>query len=192
MVQANPLGILLGLIFVSSIGVLFFWMFRVPPITPLSVVKVHRSIQAVRRILVPVGETITSERGVELACRLGHAKGLEIILAHVIVVPYTLSLNAPLPEQDKRAREALDTGVFIAKEHTCLTRTRIVRHRNLADGILQVAREEQVDAIILSVGLKTRLPGEWGRTGAEILQRAECEVIVDKVPISAQPIALAM
>ncbi len=191
MVQAHPLGILLGLIFIGAIGLLFFWMFRVPPITPLGVVKVHRSIQAVRRILVPVGETITSERAVELACRLRQGKDLEIILAHIVVVPYTLSLNAPLPEQDKRAREALDMGVFIAKEHACLTRTRIVRHRNLADGILQVAREEQVDAIILSVGLKTRIPGEWGRTGAEILQRAECEVIVDKVPMSAQPIALA-
>jgi nucleotide-binding universal stress UspA family protein len=191
MVQAHPLGILLGLIFVSAVGMLFFWMFRVPPHVPLPVVKVHRSVDRVRKVLVPLVEAIPSERAVELACRLGHDQAAELILVHVIVVPYTLSLNAPMPAQDKMAQEALELGCMIAKRHACRARTRIIRHRSAAEGILRLARQEQVDAIVLGVGVKTRIPGEWGRTSSEILHRAECEVIIDKVPISAQPMEQA-
>ncbi len=191
MVQAHPLGITFGLIFLSAISTLFFWMFRVPPLVPLPVVKVHRSVDKIRKVLVPIVEAIPSERAVELACRLGHDQDAEILLVHVIVVPFTLSLSAPMPVQDRVAHDALELGGIIAKRHECRARTRTIRHRNAADGILQVAHQEQVDAIVLGVGVKTRLPGEWGRTSNEILRRAECEVIIDKVPMAVQPIAQA-
>jgi nucleotide-binding universal stress UspA family protein len=65
-----------------------------------------------------------------------------------------------------------------------------VRDRQTASAVLRVAREEQVDAIVLGVGLKRRAPGtEWGQTTDDIMRHAECEVIVDKVPIEAEPIA---
>ncbi len=188
MVQAHPLGILLGFVFIAAIGTLFFWMFRVPPQVPLPVVKVHRSVDKLRKVLVPIVEAIPSERAVELACRLGHDQSAELILVHVVVVPYTLSLNAPMPAQDKIAHDALELGAIIAKRYGCRSRSRTLRHRSAAEAILQLARQEQVDAIVLGVGVKTRIPGEWGRTSTEILHRAECEVIIDKVPMSAQPI----
>jgi len=190
MIQAHPLGILLAVTFVSSMGLLFFWMFRVPPAVPLPVARVHRSVEAVRKILVPIVEAIPSERAVELACRVGNGKKGELILVHVIVVPYTMPLDAPIPEREKAAQEALDLGVMIAQRYGCQVQTRRVRHRSAVEGILETAREENVDAIVLGVGLKTRVPGEWGRTSVEILRRAACEVIVDKVPIAAQPMVL--
>ncbi len=186
MVQLSPLGILLGFVFVSAVGSLFVWMFHVPPLIPLPVVKVHRSIASVRKILVPIVEAIPSERAVELACRMGHDQGAELVLAHVIVVPYTLALNTPMPDREQTAREALELGGLIAQRYNCHSTKRIVRHRSAADGILQVARGEAVDAIVLGVGSKTRVPGEWGRTSIEVLRRANCEVIVDRVPIAVQ------
>jgi nucleotide-binding universal stress UspA family protein len=192
MIQAHPLGILLGLVFVTALSLLFRWMFRVPPALSLPVVKVRRSLQAIHKILVPVVEAITSERAVELACRLGREQDAELILAHVIVVPYTMPLNAPFPEREKEAQKAIELGSLIAKRYGHPARTRIIRHRRVPDGILQVAREEQVDAIVLGLGVKPHLPGEWGKVGEEILRRAQCEVIVDKVPISEQPLAVAL
>ncbi len=190
MAEFHPLGIILAAIFVSSLGSLFFWMFRVPPALPLPVVKVHGSVDAVRKILIPIVEAMPSERAVELACRLGNGKKAELVLVHVIVVPYTLSLNAAMPERERVAREALDLGRAIAQNHGCHVQTRIVRHRSAADGILHLADEEKVDAIMLGVGIKSRMPGEWGKTSQEILNRADCEVILDKVPLSARPAAL--
>jgi nucleotide-binding universal stress UspA family protein len=192
MIQAHPLGILLAFIFVISIGSLFFWMFRVPPSLPLPVIQARRSVSALRKILVPVGESIPSERAVELACRLGHDQKAELVLVHVVTVPYSMSLDTPLLQQENAARHVLGIGCQIAERFGMHAETRLLRHRHVADAVLQVAREEQVDAIILGVGIKTRVPGtDWGRTTEELLQRAPCEVIVDKVPMSAEALTLA-
>jgi nucleotide-binding universal stress UspA family protein len=187
MIEANPLGIVLAGIFASSMGILFFWMFHVPPALPLPVIKVRGSVEAVHKILVPIVEAISSERAVELACRLGNGKKAELVLVHVIVVPYALPLNAPMPEREKTAEQALELGSIIAQRYGNQLHTHIMRHRNAAQGVLDVADQEQVDAIVLGVGVKPRVPGEWGKTSLEILSRANCEVIVDKVPLAAQP-----
>ena len=190
MVQLHPMGILLGLVFVFAVGSLFVWMFRVPPVLPLPVVKVRHSLQAIHKILVPVGETIPSQRAVELACRLGHDQKAELVLVHVITVPFTLSLDAALPVKEKEAHQALELASVIANQYGLHTHTRILRDRHAANGVLRVAQEEEVDAIVLGVGIKRRTPGsDWGQTTAEIVTRALCEVIVDKVPMEAQPFA---
>ncbi len=191
MVQANPLGILLAASFATSMGILFFWMFHVPPALPLPVIQVRGSVEAVHKILIPIVEALPSERAVELACRLGNGKKAELVLVHVIVVPYTLPLGAPLPEREKTARETLELGSVIARRYGNQVQTRIVRHRSAVEGVLQVANEEQVDAIVLGFGVKTRVPGEWSKTSQEILSRAKCEVIVDKVQLVARPLHLS-
>jgi nucleotide-binding universal stress UspA family protein len=188
MMEANPLGVFLAVIFVSSMGFLFFWMFRVPPAFPLQAVQVHGSVEALHKILVPVVEFIPSERAVELACRLGNGKKADLVLCHVIVVPYTLPLDAPMPDREKIAEETLELGCIIARRYGNDPGTRIVRHRIASAGILQVADEERVDAIVLGVGAKSRVPGEWGKTSEEILRRANCEVILDRVPIATKSI----
>lgn len=188
MIQPNPFGILFASSFIVAMGLLFLWMFRVPPAVPLSVARVHRSIEAVRKILVPLIEAMPSERAVELACRFGNGKKAELVLVHVMEIPYTLPLSAPMPEREKSAHDALEIGALIGQRYGCQVQTRLIRHRNAADSILEIAQKENVDAILLGVGLKSRIPGEWGKTGAEILRRASCEVIVDKVPLAARPV----
>jgi nucleotide-binding universal stress UspA family protein len=191
MIQVHPIGIILALVFAVSIGSLFRWMFKVPPMLPLPVIQVQHSVSALRKIIVPIGETIPSERAVELACRLGHDQKADLVLVHVITVPYSMSLDAPLPEQEKSAQKVLEIGCQIAARFGIHAQTRLLRQRHVADGVLQVAREEEADAIVLGVGIKSRVPGtDWGRTTADLLQRAPCEVIVDKVPMSAETMAL--
>lgn len=191
MVQLHPLGFLLAFVFIGAISSLFYWMFRVPPALPLPVIRVRRSVAALRKILVPIGETIPSERAVEFACRLGHDQKAELVLVHVITVPYSLSLDSALPREEKSSQEFLDIGSQIASRFGVHAKTRIVRQRNAADGVLQVAREEQVDVIVLGVGQKRRVPGmDWGRTTSDILQRATCEVVIDRVPMTAETVPL--
>jgi nucleotide-binding universal stress UspA family protein len=190
MIQAHPIGILLAFVFAVLISSLFLWMFKVPPMLPLPVIQVRHSVSALRKIVVPIGESIPSERAVELACRLGHDQKAELVLVHVITVPYSMSLNAPLPEQEKAAQRVLEIGCQIAAGFGIHAQTRLLRQRHVADGVLQVARDEEADAIVLGVGIKSRVPGtDWGRTTADLLQRAPCEVIVDKVPMTAETMA---
>jgi nucleotide-binding universal stress UspA family protein len=180
----HPLGIFLAVIFVISMGLLFRWMFHVPPQVPREVAAVRRSVAAMQRILVPVSGKIASERAVELACRLGEAQKAEIVLAYIIEVPFTLSLDASVPAEEARGQEALRTARFIVEQHGLPVRTKIVPHRYAWGGILHIAKEEMVDAIVMGIGLRRQqAAGEIGRTAQEILRHAECEVIVAKAPI---------
>ncbi len=179
----NPIGIVLAVLFVVSMGLLFRWMFRVPPVVPHEVAIVRHSVAALQRILVPVSGEIASERAVELACRLGAAQKAEIVLAYIIEVPFTLSLDAPVPAEEAKGQEALRTARFIVEQHGLSAKSKIIPHRYAWGGILHAAKEEKVDAIVLGLGLKRLRIEDFGRTTQEILRRAECEVIIDKALI---------
>jgi len=180
----HPLGIVLATIFVASMASLFYWMFRVPRVLPREVAAVRHSVAALQRILVPVSGKIASERAVELACRLGEAQKSEIVLAYVVEVPFTLSLDAPLPREEAKGQEALQVARIIVEQHGLPARTKIMPHRYASAGILRLAKEEMADAIVMGIGAgKPGLREGLGRTCQEVLQQALCEVIVDRAAV---------
>jgi nucleotide-binding universal stress UspA family protein len=153
------------------------------------VAAVCRAVAALERILVPVSSKAASERAVELACRLGAEQKAHIILAYIIEVPFTLALDARMSDEEKKGEEALHTARLIVEQHGLPVRTKIVPHRYAAAGILQQAKEEGVDAIVLSSAPARLGSGEGlGRTIDEVLRRATCEVILDR--ISCRPAAI--
>ncbi len=186
MLQLNWLGLLLGLFFAGGIVACCFWAFRRAP-TSAPPMPVRRSVNEPSRLLVPVMPSTLAESAVERACRWEPSRKKELVLVYVIAVPDILALDHPLPEQDKAANHALERAYALAKEHGLSARMYIVRQRNVADGILQVAREEQVDAIMLTVGTPTNTGGQWEQTSGEILHRASCEVVVDRGGLATPP-----
>ena len=188
MVQTEPLGILLGTIFVVSVASLLTWMFRVPKGSTQSAAKAYSSLSSVHKVLVAITDAFPSERAIGLGCRLGKEQGAEMLLLNVILIPYSMALDDPAPAEEERANHALEMGAAIAQRYGYKVTKRIVRNRNIPDAILHVAAEEDVDAIILGVGVRSRASGQWGKTSLEIMRRATCEVIVDKVPLEEEPI----
>ena len=190
MVHVEPLGILLGTIFVVSVSSLLIWMFRVPKGSTMSAAKAYSSLSAVHKVLVSITDAFPSERAIGLGCRIGQEQGAEMVLLNVIVIPYSMALDDPAPEEEKRAAKALEMGAAIALRYGYKVTKRTIRHRSIPDGILHVATEEDVDAIILGVGVNPRTSSQWGKTSLEIMRRATCEVIVDKVPLEEEPMGL--
>jgi nucleotide-binding universal stress UspA family protein len=185
-VTLNPLGIAFAVLFLFAMGFMFRWMFHVPPVVPHQVARVRRTVSSLRRILVPITDVLATERAVELACRLGASQKAEVILVHVMEVPFTLALDASLPVLETRAQSALDTAQFIIAQHGLTSRQRVLRRRQAADGILEVAREEDVSAIVMSTCAKPVLSaGGFSRTVQEVLRKATCEVILDQSPVCA-------
>jgi CIC family chloride channel protein len=178
----NPIGILLALLFVFLMISLFRWMFNVPPQVPYDVVKARQSVSALHRVLVPATDSVAAERAVELACRLGEAQKAEIILTYVVEVPFTLSLNTVVPEQEAKGGDVLRTARFIVQQHGLPVKTRVIYHRSVWAGILDLARQEMVDAIVMSVNQgRAGQPDAMGRTAQEVVKRAECDVILVKM-----------
>src|SRR6266566_1596280 len=106
-IQIHPLGLILAVLFASSMGALLLWMLWLPVKIPAAAAKAHRSVFAVKRILVPTLGQAYAERAVELACRLGQEQKAEVFLVHVLEVPRTLPLGVPLPEAETEAVKVL-------------------------------------------------------------------------------------
>ena len=109
-IQITFLGALLAFVFAASMGMLLWWMFNVPRAIPLAAAKARRAVGAIKKILVPTSGTLYSERGIELACRLGQEQKAEVYLVNVIEVPRTLPLEAPMPEAETKAKDIIKRG----------------------------------------------------------------------------------
>lgn len=160
---------------------LLLWVLRRPPAMSEGVKQTRASVSALRRILVPVRGFAHEQRAVELACRLGQEQKGQILLVSVIEVPLSLSLGAALPEEEAHAAEALRRGEEQVRAHDLEPVSRIERDRDAGKGILKVAREMQVDMVVIGLDPARSIGVELiGPTTASLLRRAKFEVVVDR------------
>ncbi len=182
-VNINFIGVILAIIFTLSMSGLILWMLRVPPPIPPAAAKARRSVGAIKRILVPTVGMPYSERGIELACRLGEEQKAEIILVYVVEVPRTLPLNAPLPTDEINAKEALDRGKEIVELRELNTITKMERAREAWEGIIRSAKDYDVDLIVMGVMSKKGIIQDiLGKTADILFKKAPFEIIIDRLP----------
>jgi len=181
--QVTFLGTVLAVLFVLSMGGLLWWMLHPPAQIQPAVAKARHAVGAFKRILVPTSGVPYSEKGIELACRLGIEQQAEIVLTYVLEIPRTLPLNAPIPDAEKEANEALTRGKEIVELHHLTPILRLERAREAGEGIVKVARDNEVDVIVLGIRPTWRgSQASWGKTTEILLRKAPCEVIIDKLP----------
>ena len=182
--QLSFLGALLAFFFAASMGTLLWWMFHVPRAIPLAAAKARRAVGAIKKILVPTSGTLYSERGIELACRLGEEQKAEIFLVNVIEVPRTLPLEAPMREAEARAEEIIKRGEEIVSLRGLEGKGEVKRGRVAGEEIIRTAKDWEADLIVMGIRSEIRMAQEiLGRTSDLILRRAPCEVIVDKLSV---------
>ncbi|HEY5600386.1 MAG TPA: universal stress protein, partial [Candidatus Manganitrophaceae bacterium] len=168
--EIHPFGAAIALFFLVSLISILWWMLHPPTYIPAAAAKARRSVFAVKKILVPTVGLPYAERGVELACRLGGEQGAEIFLVYVIEVPRTMPLGIPLAESEKEAESALERAVSIVNLHGLPSQKIIQRARLAGEEIARVARERDVDMIVLGIRSEQGLRGELlGRTSDIVL-----------------------
>ena len=180
--QITFLGALLAFFFATSMGILLWWMLHVPRAIPQAAAKARRAVGAIKKILVPTSGSIYSERGIELACRLGEEQKAEIYLVNVIEVPRTLPLDAPLLEAEIKAGDVIKRGEEIVSLRGLPVRAEVKRGRVAGEEIIRIAKDRDADLIVMGIRSEIRMAQEiLGRTSDLILRRAPCEVIVDRL-----------
>ena len=180
MITEHPYAVAVTLLALFLLVVLV-WVLRRPPQLPAGVARARASVSAMRRILVPIRGFPHEERAVELACRLGQEQKGQILLVSVIEVPLTLSLGTALPEQEERSEAALRRSVELVKTHGLEPVSRLERDREAGKGILRVAKEMNVDVVVIGLDPARSIDGDpVGPTTETLLRRADFEVIVDR------------
>jgi len=181
--HTSALGVFLSLLFASLMGSLLWWMLHPPKAITAVAAKVKYTVGALKRILVPTVGEVYSEKGVELACRLGREQNADILLAYVIEVPFTLPLGAPLERAEAKAKEALERAEGVVTRHRLRYSKKVERARQAADGIIRVAKDEGIDIIVVSLPPSGKREGRlFGRTTEVLLRRAPCELVINKQP----------
>ena len=178
------IGALLAFCFAASMGVLLWWMLHVPKAIPLAAAKARRAVGAIKKILVPTSGTPYSERGIELACRLGEEQKAEIYLVNIIEVPRTLPLEATMPEAEAKAEDIIKRGEAIIELRGLPFKGEVRRGRTAGEEIIRAAKDWDADLIVMGIRTQIRMAQEiMGRSSDLVLRRAPCEVIMDRVSL---------
>src|SRR5207302_7425325 len=120
-----------------------------------------------------------SQRALEAAGRLAADRGAEVTVIMALEVPFDLPLDALLDDEEGEARELLRDAQAAVERFGVDTSTRLLRARDAAEAILEVAAERDADLIVLGA---RRGRSSLGRAALAILKGATCRVLVVVMP----------
>ena len=147
----NPIGALVALFVVGSVGSTLYWMLH-PALSQSAILAQTASTQARQisgNVLVVFSMDINSLVLMALAARMAKRQQANVVAIYVIEVPYTLPIEADLPQQERRALDALRAAEEIGRAAGVDIETRMIRDRLTGTAIIRAAREENASLIVM-------------------------------------------
>jgi basic amino acid/polyamine antiporter, APA family len=128
--------------------------------------------------LGPIGEEVLAT-----AIRLAEERGSTVSALHVIAVPLDKPLEADMVEAEERAEASLAEAKLLAGEHGVTVEGKVVRARAIGEAIVEEARREGVDLIVMGSSPRWRRQSRFfSPTVDYVLRHAPCEVMVIAYP----------
>jgi nucleotide-binding universal stress UspA family protein len=184
----NPLqitfpGIVIALLFLTSIVGVLSWMLRLPKETEhvRTATKAVRSVNKLSHILVPLlSRSEATDRIIALGAQMTRQRNGVIEVLAIIEVPFTLPLNAQVEEEEKLALEALERAESVAARIGVRVTKRILKARNAGLAIVRESEEKTIDLILIA-NTPVRVRGtvqQIDPTVEYVMKNAPCEVLV--------------
>ncbi|HEY4668264.1 MAG TPA: universal stress protein [Tepidiformaceae bacterium] len=145
-----------------------------PQVTPIS-------------IMVPITSSQASMEAVGIACGVAKPRKGRVYVVHVIEVLRSLPLNAEMENEGLRGEQLLRRAEEVAAAAGYHVTGELLQAREAGQAIVDEARDQRVDSIIMGIGYK-RLIGAFqiGRTADYVLKNASCQVWVVRQAVSRQ------
>jgi basic amino acid/polyamine antiporter, APA family len=135
------------------------------------------------RILVPMKLGPIGEEVLATAIKLAEERGSTVSALHVIAVPLDKRLEADMVEAEERAEASLADAKLLAAEHGVTVEGKVVRSRSIGEAIVEEARKEGVDLIVMGSSPRWRRQSRFfSPTVDYVLRHAPCEVMVIAYP----------
>jgi nucleotide-binding universal stress UspA family protein len=180
-VHITTTGLSAALVTVFAVSSTLWWMLH-PPKTKADIAakNAERTLrEQLGTVIVVFSSEIHSEHMMVLASRLARGQTSELLAIYVIEVPFTLPTNAVMEEEDRTALDALASAEAIGKRNGVEVRTEVVHHRQTAQAVLDVAKRERADLIIMGSYREGKYTGApLGRDIEQIAANAKCDVLV--------------
>jgi nucleotide-binding universal stress UspA family protein len=174
-------GALVALFIAFAIGSTIWWMLHPPSSLVQRLAKEATSEleRMVGSIVVVFSADILSGHMMALAAKLARGERSELLAIYVIEVPYTLPPDAQMPAEERGALDALGAAETIASTTGVSLRTEIIKSRSVKQAVLDLAKRERANLIILGSFREGKYTGApLGRTIEEIAADAKCDVLI--------------
>lgn len=180
-VRITPEGSALAVACIVSIFATLYWMLH-PPKSRADLAAKEAAITLRRQfgtVIVVFSSEIRSEHMMVLAAKIARGQHSEVLATYVIEVPFTLPTNAAMEDEDREALDMLASAEAIAKSNGVEVRTEIVHQRSTTTAVLELAKREKADLIILGSFREGKYTGApLGRTIETIAANAKCDVLI--------------
>jgi nucleotide-binding universal stress UspA family protein len=180
-VHVTLAGALIALVIAGSVGATLWWMLHPPSSYVQRIAKQAESEleRMVGSLIVVFSPEIDSSHMMALAVRLARGERSELLALYVVEVPYTLPPDAEMPSEERAALDALGAAETLANNNNVTIRTEIIKTRSTKQAVLEVAKREKANLIILGSFREGKYSGApLGRTIEEIAADAKCDVLI--------------
>ena len=135
------------------------------------------------RILVAARGNGVDQTAVELACKLGKKSKSKIFIVYVIEVNRSLPVDAVIRPDMELAEKVLLEAEEYAQDNDFEVETEIIQARDVGPAIIEVARQNKVDMIVMSIFYKRRFGSfTMGNAVPHVLEEAPCRVLICREP----------
>ncbi len=174
-------GLVVALAIAFAIGSTIWWMLHPPAsfVQKLAAQAETEFERLVGSIMVVFSQDIESGHMMALAAKLARGERSELLAIYVIEVPFTLPPDAEMTAEERTALDALGAAETIAVKNGVNIRTEIVRARVTSQSVLDLAKREKANLIILGSFREGKYTGApLGRAIETIAANAKCDVLI--------------
>lgn len=180
-VHVTLAGAIIACIIAASVFATLYWMLH-PPASYVMKIAAEAASELERMvgsIIVVFSPEINSAHMMALAVKLARGERSELLAIYIVEVPYTLPPDAEMPEEERAALDALGAAETIANTSNVTYRAETIKARSTKQAVLDVAKREKADLIILGSYREGKYSGApLGRTIEEIAADAKCDVLI--------------
>ncbi len=151
---------------IRALGSLEIHRVRLPRYTPVDF----------KHILVPIWKG-TQMSTIQMACELANLHNAKITFVHIIEVPFSVTLDAFLPQRTLVSEAMLEKAEAIGREYNIGVAQFSIRARSLVDAILDLLHKSHYDLVVLG-SMATQAQSRFGTIVEKILKKAPCRVWV--------------
>lgn len=180
-IHVTVAGIVIAVLILIAIVATLWWMLHPPASFVQKLAKeAETSLERmVGSIVVVFSQDILSGHMMALAAKLARGEKSELLAIYVIEVPYTLPPDAEMPVEERAALDELGAAETIAVNNDVNLRTEIIKARSTKQAVLDLAKREKANLIILGSFREGKYTGApLGRTIEEIAADAKCDVLI--------------
>ncbi len=180
-IQVTVAGAVVALGIAGAVGAVLWWMLH-PPSSYVQRIAAEAESELERMVgslIVAFSPEIDSSHMMVLAARLARGERSELLAIYVIEVPYTLPPDAEMESEERAALDALGAAETIAQKSNVTIRTETIKARSTKQAVLDVAKREKANLIILGSYREGKYSGApLGREIEEIAADAKCDVLI--------------